>query len=145
LTTNTSPFHLLLVEDNPDDVEMTLAAWETTAPEVTIHVAENGREAVEYLRPGNGNPPRPDLVLLDLNMPVMDGRAVLSELKNDPQLSDIPVLVLTTSTAPVDVRDAYRRHANCYLNKPADFDEFLALARAIEGFWLKLAVLPDGR
>ena len=146
-TVETKPYHLLLVEDNTDDVELARAAWETSSLEVRLHVAQNGLEAVSFLRGENGYErcARPDLILLDLNMPVMDGRQALEVIKNDADLCDIPVLVLTTSQDREDIMNAYRSHANCFLNKPEDFDQFSELARAIENFWLRLAVLPAER
>jgi len=146
-TTQDKPYQLLFVEDNSDDAELILAAWEDSNLTVNIQVVPNGREAVSFLRGRNGfgQAVRPDLILLDLNMPVMDGREFLKEVKNDQALCDIPVLVLTTSQDHEDVLAAYRSHANCFLKKPDDYQQFQDLARAIEDFWLRLAVLPAER
>jgi len=110
-----------------------------------LHHARDGVEALEFLR-GEGvhaDSPRPDLILLDLNMPRKDGRQVLAELKEDPQLRLVPVVVLTSSAAEEDIRRAYELHGNCYITKPGDLDEFFAIVRAVESFWLALVKLPS--
>lgn len=144
-TNNPKKFTILLVEDNPDDAELAIAAWRESALDLEILSAENGRRALEILCGGNGRiltASLPDLVLLDLNMPVMDGREFLRELKGQKELRHLPVLVLTSSQEQRDVLEAYRLQAGCFLNKPDDFKGFVKLTRAIESFWLHLAVLP---
>lgn len=137
--------HLLLVEDSRTDVELTEEALASAQIETELHVVGDGEAALAFLR---GQPPhegarRPDLVLLDLNMPRMDGREVLRELKQDERLRSIPVIVLTTSGAHEDVGEAYARGANAYVRKPVHFEDFIATMRAIEAFWMATATLPD--
>ena len=145
MTTNTlEPANVLLVEDNQDDVELTLEALRDSRVHMNIHVVENGLAAIAFLR-GEGayaEKPRPDLILLDLNLPVMDGREVLKAMRDDPHLTDIPVVVLTTSEAEEDIMNAYKLHANCYITKPVDFLQFTQIIQQIEGFWLQLVKLP---
>jgi CheY-like chemotaxis protein len=135
---------LLLVEDNAGDVELTREALGEAKVRNRLHVVPDGVEALAFLRrqgPYHAAP-RPDLVLLDLNLPRMDGREVLAEIKDDPALRTIPTVVLTTSQAERDVLAAYRLHANAYIVKPVDLDQFLGVVRAVEGFWLAVVKLP---
>ena len=137
--------HLLVVEDNPGDVELVRLAFRGGRVANRIAVVEDGEEAIHYLlRSGKfSRAPRPDLILLDLNLPRVDGREVLETVKGDPQLRDIPVVVLTSSNAERDVAYAYEHHCNCYLTKPADAEEFIKTVQAIETFWLTLVRLPE--
>jgi CheY-like chemotaxis protein len=138
------PIQILLVEDSPTDAKLTLTALNLAkvANEVT-HV-EDGVQAIEFLqRQGKyGQAPRPDLILLDLNLPRKDGREVLEELKADPKFNTIPVVVLTTSKAEQDILRSYQLHANCYITKPVNFEQFLEVIKSIENFWLSVVVLP---
>jgi len=138
------PFEILLVEDNPGDVILTQEAFREGEFPHRLSVAEDGEEAIRFLRREDGfrNAPRPDLILMDLNLPKKDGRELLAEVKSDPLLGQIPVIVLTMSEADQDIARAYRLHANCYLTKPIRMDEFLRMMRSIEDFWLNLARLP---
>ena len=138
------PSDVLLVEDNPSDVYLTQVAFRRSAAESEIHVVEDGIQAMAFLRQElpYANAPRPDLVLLDLNLPRKDGYKVLAEMKADPDLRRIPVIVLTTSTAEADVDRCYQSHANCYISKPVDFDEFERVIQEIESFWFQCATLP---
>jgi CheY-like chemotaxis protein len=138
------PGDVLLVEDNPSDVYLTQVAFRRSRTGSEIHVVEDGIQAMAFLRqelPYAGAP-RPDLVLLDLNLPRKDGYKVLAEMKADPDLRKIPVIVLTTSTAEADVDRCYESHANCYIAKPVDFDEFERVIQEIESFWFQCATLP---
>lgn len=138
------PIELLLVEDNEGDVLLTQEALERAKVRNTMTVVGDGVEAMDFLRrKGRFNDaPRPDLILLDLNLPRMDGREVLQELKNDPDLRRIPVVVLTTSRAEEDVLRSYSLHANCYITKPVDLQQFLSVVRSISEFWLQVVRLP---
>jgi two-component system, chemotaxis family, response regulator Rcp1 len=140
------PVEVLLVEDNPGDARLTSEALKEGRLRVNLSVVRDGVEAITFLRreAGYTNAPRPDLVLLDLNLPRKDGREVLSEIKDDAQLRDIPVVILTTSSAEQDIARAYERHANCYITKPVDMDEFIGVVRAIEDFWFTIVKLPRG-
>jgi chemotaxis family two-component system response regulator Rcp1 len=135
---------LLLVEDNPGDVRLTREALKTGEVAVNLSVAKDGVEAIDFLRRRGEfeSAPHPDLILLDLNLPRKNGREVLSEIKSDPELKRIPVLVMTTSRADQDIHRAYSLNANCYITKPMDLDEFLRIVRSIEEFWLKTVTLP---
>ena len=136
---------LLLVEDSRTDVELTEEALATARIDTRLHVVSDGEAALAFLRrePPHEAARRPDLVLLDLNMPRMDGREVLREMKQDERLRSIPVLILTTSGAQEDVAEAYARGANAYIRKPVHFEDFIATMRAIEAFWMSVATLPD--
>jgi two-component system, chemotaxis family, response regulator Rcp1 len=138
------PVEILLVEDEPGDVRLTVEALRTARVRNRIHTVEDGVEALDFLRrrPPYAAAPRPDLILLDLNLPRKDGRAVLAEIKADPALRTIPVVVLTTSRARDDVQRSYELHANCFISKPMDFNEFSAVVKSIEDFWLTVARLP---
>ena len=138
------PFHILLVEDSPADVLLTKEALSDSKLLVELHVAENGMQAMEFLRHNGAysEAPTPDLVLLDLNLPLKDGREVLAEVKADPHLRSIPVVVLTTSQAEEDVLRAYGLHANCYITKPVDFESFVNVVRSIQQFWFSIVTLP---
>ena len=135
---------ILIVEDSPSDVFLAQEALKQTNESCRVHVVSDGVEAMEFLRRqgSHANAPRPDLILLDLNMPRKDGREVLLEIKNDEKLKSIPVLVLTSSSAEQDIHKAYSLHANCYITKPADFARFKAVINAIQGFWFGNVTLP---
>jgi two-component system response regulator len=135
---------VLMVEDDPDDVYLTRDALRANRLRVNLHVVHDGVEALRFLHRENGyaDARRPNLVLLDLNLPGMDGREVLTEMKEDPALTDIPVVVLTTSRAEEDVVSSYRRHANCYVTKPVDIDQFRSVVASIENFWFTIVELP---
>lgn len=139
------PAEILLVEDNPGDVRLTQEAMKDGRFLVNLTVASDGVEAMSILR-GEGpyaNKSRPDLILLDLNLPRKNGREVLSEIKADDDLKRIPVIVMTTSKAEQDIYRAYDLNANCYITKPVDLDEFLHIVRSIEDFWLTIVTLPQ--
>jgi len=138
------PAEILLVEDNPGDVELTREALDEGRVANNLHVVDDGADAVDFLfRRGKfAKAPRPDIILLDLNLPKKDGRQVLSEIKTEPELSQIPVVVLTTSQAEEDILRAYQLHANCYVIKPVDFNQFLHIISMIEEFWLSVVKLP---
>jgi len=135
---------ILLVEDNPGDVDLIREMVESSKVRNEIHNVGDGDAALAYLRqqPPYGRAARPDLILLDLNLPKKDGRTVLSEIKQDDQLKDIPVVVLTTSEAESDVLRSYQLHANSYVSKPVDLAKFTAVIRSIEDFWLTVVKLP---
>jgi|SRR5438128_3520223 len=136
---------ILLVEDNPGDARLTLEAFKEGRVLNNFNVVNDGVEALAYLRREGQytNATRPDLILLDLNLPRKDGREVLEEIKADEGLMKIPVIVLTTSGAEEDIARAYTRHANCYITKPVDLDQFLRVVHSIENFWLTLVKLPS--
>jgi len=138
------PVEILLVEDNPGDVRLTMEVLKDTKMMNILNVAEDGVEAMAYLhREGiYADKPRPDLVLLDLNLPRKDGREVLAEIKADPDLKAIPVVILTTSKAECDIVKTYDLHANCYIIKPINLEQFIEVVRAIENFWLSVVMLP---
>ncbi len=136
---------ILLVEDNPADVLMTQAAFEDFKISNSLHVVEDGEEALEYLRSSGvfAGSPRPDLIMLDLNLPRKNGREVLAEIKSDPALRNIPVVVLTTSKSEQDVLQAYDLHANCYIVKPVGFANFVEAIKSIKNYWFSLVTLPS--
>lgn len=136
---------ILLVEDNPGDVELTREALNAAKVSNRLHVVDDGAEAVDFLfkRGRFADAPRPDIILLDLNLPKKDGRQVLSEIKAEAGLAQIPVVVLTTSQAEEDIVRAYQLHANCYISKPVDFNQFLRIVASIEEFWLSVVKLPN--
>ncbi len=135
---------ILLVEDNPADAELVEEAFSDAVFRHSIHLAEDGAVAMEFVRREGryGAAPKPDVILLDLNLPKKDGREVLEEIKADPALRRIPVIVLTTSEDEADVHRAYGLHANCYLTKPIDLNDFIEKVRSIEDFWLTMVRLP---
>jgi len=138
------PIEILLIEDNPGDVRLVKEALRTAKTPSRIRVAEDGFQAMEILlRQGEyARDPLPDIIILDLNLPRKDGREVLKEVKNDPVLRRIPVIIFTTSRAEPDILWAYDMHANCYITKPVDFQQFLTVIKAIESFWLNTVRLP---
>jgi two-component system, chemotaxis family, response regulator Rcp1 len=135
---------LLLVEDNPGDVRLTVEALKDGKIGNTLHVVGDGIEAIDFLRKQGKytEARRPDLILLDLNLPRKDGREVLAEIKADEHLRSIPVVVLTTSQAEEDILKVYNCNANCYIAKPVDFEQFIKVIRSIEDFWLTIVKLP---
>jgi CheY-like chemotaxis protein len=139
------PIEILLVEDSPSDTQLTIEALKEGKVANNLTRVEDGVEAMAFLRRQgrHAQAPRPDLILLDLNLPRKDGREVLEELKRDPDLKIIPVVVLTTSRAEQDVLQSYQLHANCYISKPVDFQQFIDVVRSIEHFWLSVVTLPD--
>ena len=135
---------ILMVEDNPGDVRLTQEALKDAKVLVTLNVATDGDEALKYLRhqAPYESATRPDLILLDLNLPKRDGREVLAAIKSDDSLKRIPVVILTTSRAEEDVMRAYQLNVNCYVTKPVDFEQFTRIVQAIEEFWLTIVTLP---
>jgi CheY-like chemotaxis protein len=138
---------VLLVEDSPGDVRLTQEAFRYANKAIQLHVVSDGVEALAFLKQEGGyeDSPRPDLILLDLNLPRMDGREVLSRIKADEALKSIPTVILTTSEAEVDIATSYQLQANCYLSKPVQLDAFESLVKSINDFWLKQAKLPQHR
>ena len=136
--------NILLVEDNPADARLIEEVFKDTDLKNKIYVVKDGVEAMHFLNNVNeySNAPNPDIILLDLNLPRKDGREVLKEVKENENLKSIPIVILTTSSASEDVVKTYRNHANCYITKPVDFDQFLSVVTAIEDFWLKVVTLP---
>jgi chemotaxis family two-component system response regulator Rcp1 len=143
--TGAEPIEVLLVEDSPGDVRLTREAFKDAKVHINLHVASDGAEAMAYLgREGKyANAPRPDLILLDLNLPKKDGREVLAELKESPALKCIPVVILTTSASETDIQGSYRHHANCFITKPVDLEGFLKVVKSIDSFWLSVVKLPS--
>lgn len=140
------PIDILLVEDNPGDVELAREALGMGKLHNNLHVVQDGVAAMDFLRQRGAyaTVPRPDLIILDLNLPKKDGRQVLAEVKVDESLKRIPVVILTTSSAEEDILKTYNLHANCYITKPLDMNQFLRVVRSIEDFWLSIVVLPNG-
>jgi CheY-like chemotaxis protein len=140
------PIHILLVEDSPSDSAMTVAALRDGHIANTVHVVTDGEQAMDCVRQRGSHAAcvRPDLIILDLNLPRKDGREVLAEIKADPDLQAVPVVVLTTSSAEADIARAYQLHCNSYVIKPVGLDAFLEAMRGIERFWLQVVQLPDG-
>ena len=138
------PIEILLVEDNPGDVRLTKEALKEGKVYSNLHTVKDGVEAMEFLRREGkySSVPRPDIILLDLNLPKKDGREVLQEIKSDEQLRRIPVVVLTTSKAEEDVLRTYDLHANCYVTKPVDLEKFMVVVKTIDSFWLTVVTLP---
>ena len=138
------PIEILLVEDNPGDVRLTREALTANKIRNTLHVVADGVQALAFLRKQgkHANAPRPNLILLDLNLPKKDGREVLAEVKGDGNLRRIPVVVLTTSGAEEDILKAYDLNANCYVTKPVNFDSFIQVVKSIESFWVTIVELP---
>jgi CheY-like chemotaxis protein len=141
------PIEILLIEDNPGDARLTQEALREARVSNRLSHVHDGVEAMAFVRgePPFADAPRPDLILLDLNLPRKDGREVLAELKDDPVLRLIPVVVLTTSEAEQDVLRTYELHGNCYITKPVDLEKFLHIVRAVESFWLAIVKLPGRR
>ena len=141
-----SPIQILLVEDNPGDVRLTREVLKDGRINNALNVVEDGVEAMAFLRHEGAyaDAEQQDLVLLDLNLPKKDRREVLAEMKADPALRRIPVIILTTSSAERDILGAYDLHANCYITKPVDLDQFVTVVRSIEDFWLSIVKLPGG-
>ena len=139
------PLEVLLVEDSPGDVRLTQEAFRDANMSIRLHVASDGVEAMAFLRQEGSqvNAPRPDFILLDLNLPRMDGREVLGKIKEDDNLKTIPTVILTTSDSEADIVRSYELQANCYLSKPVQLDEFEALVRSINDFWLTRVKLPQ--
>ncbi len=138
------PIEILLVEDNPGDARLTAEALTDAKVLNTLTVVQDGVEALTYLRRQGrySDAPRPDVVLLDLNLPKKDGREVLAEIKEDPDLRRIPVVVLTTSRAEEDIARTYDLHGNCYISKPVDLEQFMTVIKSIENFWFTVVRLP---
>jgi CheY-like chemotaxis protein len=141
------PMEILLVEDNPGDVRLTKEALKEGKVYSNLHAVKDGVEAMEFLRREGRfrGVPRPDIILLDLNLPRKDGREVLQEIKSDHDLKRIPVVVLTTSKAEEDVLRTYNLHANCYVTKPVDLEKFMVVVKTIDSFWLTVVTLPPTR
>jgi len=141
---NGTPIQVLLVEDNPGDVRLTREAFKDAKVHLEMYVVDDGVEAMDFLnrRGEYADSPRPDLILLDLNLPRKDGRDVLAEVKADTSLKSIPVVILTTSASDVDIESSYLLHANCYIAKPVDLDGFLTVVRSIDNFWFSVVKLP---
>ncbi len=141
------PIELLLVEDSPSDAGLTQAALKNAGVSINVHLVEDGEEAMRFLNRSHGytDVPRPDFILLDLNMPKKDGREVLADIRSDESLESIPVIVLTTSGAPEDVAQSYKLKANCYVQKPVDLTEFMSAIKALDNFWFIHATLPPPR
>lgn len=140
------PVNILLVEDNPGDARLAQEALKENKVANSLHWVDDGVKALEFLhREGPyADAPRPDVILLDLNLPRKDGREVLAEIKDDPDLKRIPVVVLTVSQAEEDILRTYNLHANCYITKPLDLDRFLEVVQQVENFWLTIVKLPNG-
>jgi len=142
---NTEPIEILLAEDNPGDARLALEALKESKVRNNLYHVKDGVETLDFLyrRAGYAGMPRPDLILLDLNMPRKDGREVLEDIKNDGQLRLIPVVILTTSAAERDLVKSYGLHANAYIVKPLDLDQFIEVVQAIESFWFTIVKLPQ--
>ena len=139
------PIRVLLVEDSPGDIRLTQEALKDAKMHIHLDVTRDGEEAMAFLmREGKyANAPRPDLILLDLNLPKKDGREVLKEIKEDPTLKIIPVVILTTSASEADILRSYSLHANCYITKPVSLDGFLTVVKSIDSFWMSVVKLPS--
>ena len=138
------PIQILLVEDNPADIDLTREGFEVGKLKNDLHVVTDGIEAMRFLRKEgeHASAPRPDLMLLDLNLPKKDGREVLAEIKQDPGLQRIPVVILTSSDAEEDVVKSYQLHANCYIRKPVNLERFMKIVSTVEDFWFTVVKLP---
>lgn len=143
-TIDGAPINILMVEDNPGDARLTREALKESKLANNLYHAKDGVEAMAFLRceAPYADAPQPDIVLLDLNLPRKDGREVLAEMKEDPALKHIPVVVLTTSEAESDILRSYKLHCNCYITKPVDLDKFIQIVHGIEDFWLSVVKLP---
>lgn len=139
------PADFLLVEDNPGDVRLTQEALKSHKVKNNLHVVTDGEEAIAFLRKQGKykDAPRPDIILLDLNLPKKDGREVLADIKSDPLLKAIPVVVITSSEAEQDIIKSYNLNANCYVTKPVNFDQFIKVVQSINDFWLTIVKLPS--
>jgi CheY-like chemotaxis protein len=146
VTTPSRPIDVLLIEDDPGDELITREAFEHNKISNTLHVAHDGQEGLDFLyrREPYSDAPRPDLILLDLNLPKYDGRQLLETIKSDPELNHIPVVVLTTSSAEEDILRSYKLHANAYVTKPVDLDQFMNAVRQIDEFFVQVVRLPQG-
>ncbi|MGA2147210.1 MAG: response regulator [Bryobacteraceae bacterium] len=146
MSVQTRPAEILLIEDNPGDVELIQEAMQSGRVLNRISVATDGEAALAFLNHATGfeNAPRPDLILLDLNIPKKDGFEVLREVRDHPSLSHVPVVILTSSQADLDVLKSYNLHANCFISKPVEVDEFLSVVRSTGEFWLSIVKLPPG-
>jgi len=142
--TDATPIEVLLVEDSLGDIRLTREAFKDAKVHINLHIATDGTKAMAFLmREGeHANVPRPDLILLDLNLPKKDGREVLKEIKESPKLKSIPVVILTTSALDADILRSYMLHANCYITKPVDLDGFINVVKSIDNFWLSVVKLP---
>jgi len=145
MSTSPRPIEILLVEDNPGDVELTREALEEGKVRNMLHVARDGEEALAYLRNEAPDRPRPDLVLLDLNLPKVDGHEVLRQMKEDPTLRAIPVVVLTTSESATDIARSYEHHASAFVSKPVSLEDFIRTVQSLESFWLTVVRYPPRR
>jgi two-component system, chemotaxis family, response regulator Rcp1 len=145
--TDADAIEILLVEDSPGDVRLTREAFKDAKVHVNLHVASDGADAMDYLthQGKHADSRRPDLILLDLNLPKKDGREVLKEIKESPTLKLIPVVILTTSASEADILRSYEYHANCYISKPVGLDGFLKVVQSIDNFWLSVVKLPPTR
>jgi chemotaxis family two-component system response regulator Rcp1 len=141
---NLAPIEVLLVEDSVGDVRLTREAFKDARVHINLHVAVDGDDAMTFLKRERqyADAPRPDLILLDLNLPKKDGREVLKEIKESPTLAIIPVVILTTSASEEDILRTYQLHANCYISKPVDLEGFLKVVKSIDTFWLSVVKLP---
>ena len=139
-----APIEVLLVEDSVGDVRLTREAFKDARVHINLHVAVDGNDAMSFLKRERQHvdAPRPDLILLDLNLPKKDGREVLKEIKENPALAIIPVVILTTSASEEDILRTYQLHANCYITKPVDLEGFLKVVKSIDSFWLSVVKLP---
>ena len=135
---------ILLVEDNPADIDLTKEAFEECKFANNLHIVSDGENALAFLRKESNfrDKPRPDLILLDLNLPKIDGREILAEIKNDDKLKQIPVVILTTSESKEDITEMYKLHANCYITKPVDINQFIKVVQSIGDFWFAIVKLP---
>jgi len=143
---NSKVVDILLVEDNEGDARLAMEAMRDSKIRNNMHHISDGEEAIAFLRKEGkySKVPRPDLILLDLNLPKKDGRQVLAEIKNDDELKRIPVVILTVSSAEEDILKTYNLHANCYITKPIDLSQFMKVVRSVEDFWLTIVKLPNG-
>ena len=136
--------NILMVEDNPADIRLAEEAFKYNKLANNLHISKNGVDAMAFLKREDDytEAARPDIILLDLNLPLMSGQEELAAVKGDPELKSIPVVILTTSEAEIDILKAYKNHANCYISKPVDFEKFVDVVRQIEGFWFSVVKLP---
>lgn len=143
--TDIKAIEILLVEDNPGDIRLTQEAFREGNVTNTLHVVQDGEKALAFLKKEGefADMTRPDIILLDLNLPKKDGRQVLAEIKEDPDLKRIPVVILTTSKAEEDILRTYNLHANCYVSKPVDLEQFISVIKSIKNFWLTFVSFPE--